>query len=229
MAGARPHYRSRVSTARLETIVEQGEGARGDWHDSHYGKFVGILEEYLEFKRQAQDFEPARPVVAAWVRQPKDTSPPDPTFITNPTTAGVADLFNAAYETMLLMLIRFFAHTEETEEELQTLSSTAVDAMYLLIKPLGQLLTTLPVGSELPDKTAGPTFEFYRTGYLLPHRHSAWLLMHERLLELASYSSQLSKQQSAPVTLLSIEENFRSLAETLKQHIRLGDGNASTH
>jgi hypothetical protein len=95
------------------------------------------------------------------------------------------------------------------------LSSTAVDAMYLLIKPLGQLLTTLPVGSKLPDKTAGPTFEFYRTGYLLPHRHSARLLMHERLLELASYSCQLSKQQSAPATLLSIEENFRNLAETL--------------
>ena len=29
-----------------------------------------------------------------------------------PTTAGVADLFNATYEVMLQMLVRFFAHTE---------------------------------------------------------------------------------------------------------------------
>src|SRR2546422_6672937 len=31
----------------IEGIVEQGEGARGDWVNSHFGKFVGILEDYL--------------------------------------------------------------------------------------------------------------------------------------------------------------------------------------
>ena len=102
----------------------------------------------------------------------------------------MADLFNATYEVMLQMLVRFFAHTEESEEELQTLSSTAVDAMSVLIKPLGQLLTTLPVGTGIRARV-GPSFEFYRTSYLLPHRHAAWVLMHERLLELAVYCARL--------------------------------------
>src|SRR5215469_16848247 len=31
----------------IETIVEQGEGARGDWIRSHFGTFVGILEDLL--------------------------------------------------------------------------------------------------------------------------------------------------------------------------------------
>src|SRR6516164_558609 len=31
----------------IETIVEQGEGARGDWIRSHFGIFVGILEDLL--------------------------------------------------------------------------------------------------------------------------------------------------------------------------------------
>src|SRR3982074_1728280 len=31
----------------IETIVEQGEGARGDWIKSHFGTFVGILEDLL--------------------------------------------------------------------------------------------------------------------------------------------------------------------------------------
>jgi hypothetical protein len=120
---------------------------------------------------------------------------------------------------MLQMLVRFFAHTEETEEELQTLSSTAVGAMSLLIKPLGQLLTTLPVGAEYPGKSAGPNFEFYRTSYLLPHRHAAWVLMNERLLELAVYCARVGARPSAPPELTTIEENFRKLARALEQHI----------
>src|SRR4029077_7549291 len=30
----------------IERIVEQGEGARGDWKTAHYGRFLGVLEEY---------------------------------------------------------------------------------------------------------------------------------------------------------------------------------------
>ena len=213
--------------AAIETIVEQGEGARADRQDAHFGKFLRVLEEYLEFKRRDPNFEPARPVVAAWVRQPSDTSLPDLAVITDPITAGVADLFNAAYEVTLQMLVRFFVHTEETEEELRTLSSAAVEAMFLLIKPLGQLLTTLPVGAEFPGKTAGPNFEFYRTGYLLPHRHAAWVLMHERLLKLAEHCARMSARPSAPAELTMIGENFRKLAGALGQHIGREDGGAN--
>jgi hypothetical protein len=210
--------------AAIETIVEQGEGARSDRDDAHFGMFLRVLVEYLEFKRRDPDFEPTRPVTPAWVRPPGDAKLPNPMLITDPTTAGVADLFNATYEVMLQMLIRFFAHTEETEEELQTLSSTAVDVMSLLIKPLGQPLTTLPVGAEYPGKSAGPNFEFYRTSYLLPHRHAAWVLMHERLLELAVYCARVGAWPSAPPELMTIEETFRKLARALEQHIGLENG-----
>jgi nitrite reductase/ring-hydroxylating ferredoxin subunit len=100
--------------------------------------------------------------------------------------------------------------------------------MSLLIKPLGQLLTTLPVGAEFPGKTAGPNFEFYRTGYLLPHRHAAWVLMHERLLELANYCARLSARPSAPAELTTIGESFRKLARTLEEHIGREDHDAGT-
>ncbi len=29
----------------IETIIEQGEGARGDWQEAHYGKFLQIAQE----------------------------------------------------------------------------------------------------------------------------------------------------------------------------------------
>src|SRR4029077_7800148 len=40
----------------IDIIVEQGEGARGEWRDAHFGRLLGILDEYLEFKRADQDF-----------------------------------------------------------------------------------------------------------------------------------------------------------------------------
>ena len=29
----------------IERIVEQGEGARGDWADAHYGRFLAVLND----------------------------------------------------------------------------------------------------------------------------------------------------------------------------------------
>jgi Ferritin-like len=34
----------------LERIVEQGEGATGDWAAAHYGRFLEVLEDYLAMR-----------------------------------------------------------------------------------------------------------------------------------------------------------------------------------
>src|SRR5207248_4591322 len=159
------------------------------------------------------------PVVAAYVRPPSATN--EAPLISDPVTAGVSELFNASYEVLLQMLIRYFIHGKETEDELQALSSTAVNTMLMAIKPLGHLLTTLPIGPDLPGKLAGPTFEIYRTSYVLPHHDAAWIVLHERLLELAAYCDKLSDQQSAPqADLQAIRENFRKLAAVLEPHVK---------
>jgi hypothetical protein len=52
----------------LERIVEQGEGATGDWATAHYGRFLAMLSDYLAMRNEDPDFEPAYPVVAALMR-----------------------------------------------------------------------------------------------------------------------------------------------------------------
>jgi hypothetical protein len=204
----------------IETIVEEGEGARGDWRQAHFGKFLKIMQEYRDLKQQDPGFEPARPVVAAYVRQPSDTS--EVPLISDLDTAGISELFNASYEVMLQMLMRYFIHGEETADELQTLSSMVVSAMFMVIKPLGQLLTTLPIGPDLPGKVAGPTFEIYQTSYVLPHHDAAWIVLHERLLELAAYCGKLCDQQpEQQVELQAIKENLRRLAGVLEPHVKM--------
>jgi hypothetical protein len=113
--------------------------------------------------------------------------------------------------------IRYFIHGTESDDELTILSNVAVDTMFLLIKPLGELLTRLPVGRDLPGKTAGPSFEMYRAGNILPHRYAAWTILHERLLELATYCESLIKQPGAPLELAAVGANARQLADTLAQ------------
>jgi hypothetical protein len=168
----------------IESIVEQGEGPRGDWRNAHFGRFLSVLDEYLEMLAEQPDLQVARPVLPALVRQPESAAQVH--LITDPRTARIAELGNVAYEVLLQLLYRLLCHVDETDEQIRVLSNVAVGLMFDVIGPLGEILTTLPVGPEHPGRTAGPTFElFYQPDYLLPHRRAAWLLMAEHLSEAA--------------------------------------------
>jgi hypothetical protein len=171
----------------IDTIVEQGEGARGEWRDAHFGRLLGILDEYLALRREDPSFEPARQVVLANVR-PQAHGAGIP-IIADPGTTRAMDLLNVVYEVLLQLLSRYFAHTDESPEQLGVLADVSVGLMYTAIKPLGTVVTTLPVGLDLSGVTAGPAFElFYQVDYLLPHRAAAWILMEERLRDAAAFA-----------------------------------------
>ncbi len=171
----------------IDTIVEQGEGARGEWRDAHFGRLLGILDEYLEIKGADPEFEPARPVVAANVRQ-QATGVVVP-LISDPGTTRCMDLLNVSYEVLLQLLSRYFAHTDESPEQLEVLADVSVGLMFTAIKALGTVVTTLPIGPDMPGVTAGPGFElFYQVDYLLPHQEAAWVLMEERLRDAAAFA-----------------------------------------
>jgi hypothetical protein len=193
----------------IDTIVEQGEGARGEWRDAHFGRLLGILDEYLELKRADPLFEPARPVVAANVR-PQATGIAVP-LITDPGTTRAMDLLNVAYEVLLQLLSRYFAHTDESPEQLGVLADVSVGLMYAAIKPLGTVVTMLPVGPDLPGVTAGPGFElFYQVDYLLPHQEAAWILMEERLRDAAAFARRCG-QLCTPALMEPLAKVARSL------------------
>ena len=179
------------ATAAVESIVEQGEGPRGDWRQAHFGRFVGVLDEFLTLRKTDPKFEPARPVAAATVRPGERDS--GGLIISDPMTAKVADLGNVVYEVLLLLLYRLLSRIDESDAETATLADVAVGLMVDGIEPLGKILSTLPVGPDSPGVTAGATFElFYEPDYLLPHRRAAWLLIGERLAEAASLATHLS-------------------------------------
>jgi hypothetical protein len=207
-----------AATAAIQRIVEMGEGARGDWSEAHYGRFLAILDEYLALRQADPGFEPAHPVLPGGVRAVDGTLPD--VWITDPVTGAVTDLFNAVYDLILQMIVRCFAFGEETDEQLRALFSAAVGLMFVAIKPLGLLLAGLPVGPEHPGMTAGANFQLaYRSSFLLPHRRAAWIRFSERLDETADFADAIEAPPAVRPVLDQVAGALRGVMGRLGPHI----------
>ena len=207
----------------IDEILEQGEGPRGHWKDAHFGQFVEILDEYTQLREANPAFDPVRPVVTVNVRpSERDTGVP---LVTDPLTRQVMDLFNVSYEVLLLMLQRFFAHTEETDAQLKALADATVNLMFQAIKPLGDLVTTLPAGPDYPARTAGPSFElFYESDTVLPHREAAWILLTERLRQAAEFCEPGAPCAPAVADgLAAVRSSLTEIAGSLEAHLPARD------
>jgi Ferritin-like len=212
----------RSAHAAIEEIIEQGEGARGDWQSAHYGRFLGMWEEYSELRRQDPSFEPARPVIAAFTRQPYDVPLPQP-VLTDPVAQAVAELFSLGYEALLQMLTRFFTHTDESDEQLGLLISGAFGLMTGVLEPLGSALTRLPAGAGHPGRTAGPAFEmYYQMGNFVPAREAAWAVLSERVAVLADRCARAGAAQALPDAVSTAAESAASIAAQLAAHVPAG-------
>ena len=201
----------------IETIVEQGEGARGDWIRSHFGTFVGILEDLLAVQAADPAFNPARPVEPAFVRLPPDVEAG--TLIEDPTTAQVADLANGLYETVLQVLSRYYIHHGETAAEFDTLARTAKHLMNWVLRDLGPVLTALPVGPSYPGRTAGPTFDIAHPAiFVLPHQDAAWKILKERLDTLQQACVSLGRKAGLGA-LAPLADKLHSMSQDIGAHI----------
>jgi Ferritin-like len=203
----------------LDTILEQGEGARGHWEQAHFGQFVDILDEYRRMMAANPAFDPVRPVMFATVRHgERDDAVP---LIGDRVTALCTDLFNVSYEILLQLLERYFAHTEETDAQLSTLANASLTLMGGVLRPLGDLITTLPVGPEHAGRNAGPSFElFYEDDDLLPHRESAWALLEERLRDAQTFCATVmqSSPEGVASALGTVERALTAIADSLARH-----------
>ena len=202
----------------VDGIVENGEGARGNWENAHFGMFLRVFKEFAEIKKRNPNFRPTKPVVAAYARPPVGEA--EVPIISDRFTSRVSDLFNASYSVAIGVLSRFYVHQPDHPRELQLLVSAGIGLMAGVIKPLGAVLTTLPVSRRLPGITAGPTFELQQREYTLPHREQAFMVLQERLVELAGHLGALSVE--APSQAVSSQlDAVKGAVSALADGIRL--------
>ena len=205
--------------AAIGEIIEQGEGARGDWRDAHYGRFLGIWEEYHELRRRDPEFEPAHPVLPAYTRQPFDLREPV-AVVSDPLAHRVAEVTTVGYELVLHLLLRFFTHTDETDEQLEMLIGSAIELMAGVVRPLGTALARLPFGGEQADHTAGFAFEmYYQMTNFVPWREPSWALLRERTTVLADRCGALGSHEGAPDVVHTARDQADSIAAKIGAHV----------
>ena len=213
----------------IQQIVEEGEGV-GKIIPGTEPHFVRFLNMHMELNKALQsdpNFEPARAVVSnPFVSDANETNLPD-NGITNANTKQVMETFDQAYNTMLLMLMRFFANTDETEEDLLGLQGTAFFPMMTLgIRPLAEVLTQLPAHEATNPLRAGPSFIIHKAIQFLPHRTAAWQVMLGELQLLASMAKGLTEVKTFPppiqTRLQFIYENFDRMTMNFQNamHVR---------
>jgi hypothetical protein len=170
----------------VSLIMTQGEGSPHDRPDSHYGVFTGIRQELVAMQAADPSFRPARPVADNPLAQMHPDCRADPdgahlNVITDAVTRQVQDIFTSAYDILLLALFRFFAGGS-SDSAAPAVKKVVLDLMMTVIRPLGDLLTRLPMGEEYVGLTAGPSFETFPEVELLPHGAAARVVIAERLV-----------------------------------------------
>jgi hypothetical protein len=208
--------------AAVEEIIEQGEGCAGDWRTAHYGRFLAMWQDYRDRRQRDPSFQPARPVLPGYTRQPFGITAAQP-VITDPLTHQVAELAAMAYELVLQLLNRFFTHTDETEQQLSVLIGAAITMMAGVLRPLAAALTTLPAGPPHDGRTAGFSFEVhYMRGNMVPWREPAWALLHERTALLAQRCAEAAGTPGAPRAVTKARQRAAAIAAAVADHVPAG-------
>jgi CDGSH-type Zn-finger protein len=208
--------------AAIEMIIEQGESPTSEHPEAHFVVFDMIRRQFETLRERARVegrvFAPVRPLL---------TNPstrgiaemPGTNRITDPVASELASLFNSSYAVMLMMLARFFAHGDESEDEMRLLARGTLRIMASGLRPLGEALAKLPAGPQYPGMHAGPGFVFTRDIHLLAHKRSAWIFFLERLYDISIGLTRLSDEASLPSEVSEAAAALESVAEHLTPFI----------
>jgi hypothetical protein len=204
----------------IDLIIHQGEATKVDpkceeFELSHFRVFQRIYCDLLKIRDAHPQFEPARAVVSNPVLYP-DAGRPGQTKITDPNSRAVLDLLDGAYGLMLLLLLRFFSHVDENKALFEEVRAAAFfPFMTMVIRPLTEVLTSLPAYEHGGPERAGPSFEVYPNVSLVPHTRSAWRVLYERFEELADDAKQISQRTQMPERVAYIAESLELIRRRL--------------
>ncbi|MFE0024337.1 ferritin-like domain-containing protein [Amycolatopsis sp. NPDC059021] len=199
----------------IDVITEQGEGGvlRGTetGEPAHFDTFLKMsellmTEQVTNSRGRRAPWSPAYPVV----RNPSlHDDDPAKEQITDPRAREVLVLFNRAYFMMLQLMVQHFGQRPDSSLRRSEVMNMAIEVMTGVLRPLGELLVTLPSGRR--GRTAGPSFELEEPpGYTArPDVAMRAITLRFRHLASAARTCELVPE-SAVETLEFLTEQFRT-------------------
>ena len=154
----------------VDVIVEHGEGSEIETETfarSHYQKFRNLadalsLEQINQSKKgEKRTWNPSYPSL----RNPSlNYQDHNSNVVTIPQTRTVMEIFNESYFLMMQLMVQHFNANPQGSLRRSKLMNASIDIMTGMMRPLGELLMTLPSGKR--GKTAGPSFEIPTPEYI---------------------------------------------------------------
>ncbi len=143
-----------------------------------------------------------------------------PNRVTHAVTARAMALFDMCYETLTVMLSRYFAATDETPDDIYALERAAFfPMMTTVIRPLAECLTYMPA-FENGDLSvlAGPSFVLPSNIAFLPHHRAAFDLItqeYTQAIDQAHELKQLAATRDAPAWLAAQADRITQVYQIL--------------
>lgn len=201
----------------IEKIIEEGEATTTGGPDSHYARFKAIAAQYETELASDPKFVPHRAVVSNPSTRTEHKS--TRAYIEDEFSRSLAQLFNASYTTLLLVLSQFYKFQEAVgnpnTDPKDVLKDVALGLMKRVLRPLGPLISDQPLASGTADRAA-PCFEIYGSGSVAWDRRVTWIILHEQLRSQQRFTTALVPKLPA---LSPIEIELDSLASQLHEVI----------
>ncbi len=172
---AHPDYQMQVYDLKsalfaVDVIVEHGEGSETEtetFAKSHYQKFRNLADALSQEqinqskKGEKRTWNPSYPSV----RNPSlNYQDHNSNVVTVPQTRTVMEIFNQSYFLMMQLMVQHFGSNPQGSLRRSKLMNASIDIMTGMMRPLGELLMTLPSGKR--GKTAGPSFDIPTPEYI---------------------------------------------------------------
>ena len=213
----------RASAIRaIDLIVEQGEGGPPlsdddtDYEADHYARFLAIKAEMEALLSEHDDFAPAHNVLPNPVLYIEE-APPGANRVSAEPARRVMDLFNAAYEMTLRLLTQLYAGAHSDPAEASALRYAAFfPMMTMVIRPLGEILVTLPAHEPDDGTRAGPSFEAYTSLSVVSDAATSRIVLQEFFDDMADKGARLATQDIHP-RLAYVAESLALIAARFRQ------------
>ncbi|AFY57252.1 hypothetical protein Riv7116_4841 [Rivularia sp. PCC 7116] len=175
-----PDYQMQVYDVKsalfaVDVIVEHGEGSQTQsetFAKSHYQKFRQLADALSQEQICVNNKNQSRNgIVKTWNPSYPSLRNPSVSYqdhnsnvVTVPQTRMVMEIFNESYFLMMQLMVQHFNANPQGSLRRSKLMNASIDIMTGMMRPLGELLMTLPSGKR--GKTAGPSFEIPTPEYI---------------------------------------------------------------
>lgn len=169
-----PDYQMQVDDLKsalfaIDLITEQGEGCHAEspkFERSHYKQFRRVAdalskEQIASVAGRKVPWNPSYPALRNPSVQHRDYNT---NVVTVPQTRAVMEIFNETYFIMMQLMVQHFGLMPTGSLRRSKLMNAGIDVMTGMMRPLGELLMSMPSGKS--GKTAGPSFEIETPIYI---------------------------------------------------------------